>query len=1620
MSSTYEAGTRCWVQDDKEGWIGAEVKAKNVDGSKVEIELDLENGETVKIETTTDSIEKGDESNSTLPPLRNPPVLEATEDLTTLSYLNEPAILHAIKARYAQSNIYTYSGIVLIAANPFQRMDNLYTPDIIQAYADRKRGELEPHLFAIAEDAYRCMIRDQKNQTIIVSGESGAGKTVSAKYIMRYFATVEVPDQNSSISYNDSNAHSSHTEKLSKTEEQILATNPIMEAFGNAKTTRNDNSSRFGKYLEIIFNKDVDIIGAKIRTYLLERSRLVFQPAIERNYHIFYQLCAGATEEEREAFNLLPVSEYNYLNQGGDPVIEGVNDADEFNGTKKALTVIGINDVVQRNIFELLSALLLIGNIEIEATRNDASLSSDEPSLAKACKLLKIDPVLFAKWTIKKQITTRSEKIVSSLSKQQANVVRDSVAKYIYASLFDWLVMSINKGLCPAEVEEHMNSFIGVLDIYGFEHFKRNSFEQFCINYANEKLQQEFTSHVFKLEQDEYVQEEIKWDFIDFADNQPCISLIEAKLGILSLLDEEARLPAGSDDSWINKLYQNFDNDANKQFFKKPRFGKTSFIISHYAMDVAYEMDAFVEKNRDTVPEEHLENLMNSENQFLKIVIESALETAQAAAPPPSASKSRTITKKPTLGSIFKGSLIELMSTINSTNVHYIRCIKPNEEKEAWKFDSPMVLGQLRACGVLETIRISCAGFPTRWTYGEFASRYFMLIRSKEWTNDDDIKSICDKILGSSIDDADKYQLGKTKIFFRAGMLAHLEKLRTERLNECAIIIQKNVRKTIQQTKYLKIRQSIVAVQALIRAHLARAKIEDIKRSQAATIIQTNWRGYVARRDYNRIKQNILSLQSVIRGALIRKSIHEKRTNDAVLLIQRNWKGYIARKEYKSHLGKIILGQNCIRRFLAKKELQKLKVEAKSVDRYKEVQYKLENKVVQLTQTLTEKNQQNKKLLADIESYEAKIIQWQAKHKVLEDGHKELEGQLGSISDDHSKQLNSVELELAKVREEHSATLESFSLITEENSKLKADLEAKISELENTQSTIKSQEGSNQTLTVRINQLESQLDKLINNSSSISTSVFNGSPTKTGIRGTLGDSIAANPVTPKSESARGVKHRSFNEPVYLGSVTDTSPLHQQRSIHNDPTSSAAFTSIFGINGEMERLLEDDKFLTKEVIKSLIIDLEIPKFNSSEELHEKEVLFPAHIINLVTSEMWRLGFVKESEKFLGEVMQAIQNKVISYHGNDIINPGSFWISNVHEMLSFVVLAETNMVHNEVLLSEMGAFEFEQYGRLLALVKLDLENLEFNIYHTLMKELKKLLDKVIVPAVITTQSLPGFITSENTRFLTKMFNRESQAYTMDDVLSVFNKVHKAMTAYHLEPDFIRQPILELLKLVGVKAFNDLIMRRNFLSWKRGLQINYNITRIEEWCKVHNIAEGIIRLEHLMESAKLLQLKKATLEDIEIIYDICWILSPIQIQKLLQQYLVADYEDPINAEILEAVAQKVRNDKSNSPILLEATAMDDSGPFELIDTRVLTRLETFIPDEIKVPKIRKFVELSTLANSEGLDEEGMEEQFEQTENMFDTEEQMMANNFENSTYLNGEGEGAEAVEEEIIDGW
>ncbi|KAI3402956.2 MYO2 [Candida oxycetoniae] len=1523
MVALYDVGTRCWYPDDKLGWVGVSVKSNQVKDNKdkdkkkkylITFVSEFDENQLFTIETDDLS-----EDNELLPPLRNPPILEAAEDLTSLSYLNEPAVLQAIKLRYSQLQIYTYSGIVLIATNPFQRVDHLYSQDIVQAYAGSRRGELDPHLFAIAEDAYRCMKQDGANQTIIVSGESGAGKTVSAKYIMRYFASVEEDAQQA--------LGSEHRADMSDVEKQILATNPIMEAFGNAKTTRNDNSSRFGKYLEILFDKQVSIIGARIRTYLLERSRLVFQPATERNYHIFYQMLAGMDPSEKQELGLKSADDYKFTNQGGLTQIQGVDDAQEFQTTKDALSLIGLDESRQREIYKILAALLHIGNIDIASTKTDARLSSDEPNLVKACELLSIDANEFAKWCVKKKISTRSENIISNLNHSQALVARDSFAKYIYSALFDWLVDYANSDLCPSEVAAQVNSFIGVLDIYGFEHFEKNSFEQFCINYANEKLQQEFNQHVFKLEQEEYMREEIKWSFINFVDNQPCIDLIENRMGILALLDEESRLPAGKDESFIEKMYQNLNKPPTNKVFKKPRFGQTKFVVSHYALDVTYDMDGFIEKNRDTVGDGHLEVLKKSKNELLQDIlgiIDKNSITVEASKPP--ANGKMSTNKKPTLGSMFKNSLIELMKTIDSTNAHYIRCIKPNEEKQAWKFDALMVLSQLRACGVLETIRISCAGYPSRWTYVEFADRYHTLVPSADWikvmsgeVTQQSVLALCNQILTSIIDDKEKYQMGNSKIFFKAGMLAHFEKLRADKLYRSVVMIQKNMRKRFYRQKYLEIRKSHILLQSLIRGSEKRRQVREERERTAAIFLQTSIRGYLAREKYTRTLNSVITLQKSIRGLQARKNFQNLRLQNASITIQKSWRGYQERQNFQRIKRSIVVIQSAFRRQYAYRELKALKVEAKSVNKLKEVSYKLENKVIDLTQSLTSKIQDNKKLMEEIQSLRDLLSQQGQAQETLKSRELEFNNKYETTMLDHKQEVEDLNNELALIKSDYASAQAKIEQLSKEQIELKQEVQRTIEELNQAKDDLVKRDTIEVDLKTHIEQLKSQLAELNN---------------------------------PKIRNAskRHSSAMAWNSPNSIENHRPVSFI----AVSNDNNA-----NIDDINDELFKLLRDSRQLHREIVEGLLKGLKIPQAGVAADLTRKEVLFPSRIIIIILSDMWRLGLTKESEDFLGEVLSSIQNLVTVLKDDDIIPHGAFWLSNTHELYSFVSYAERTIIANDTLSNEMSEDEFNEYLKLVAVVKEDFESLSYNIYNMWMKKMEKDLEKKAVSAVVMSQSLPGFMAPESSPFLSKVFSANPN-YKMDDILSTFNMLYWSMKSYYLEKEVIVSVITEMLRFIDALCFNDLIMRRNFLSWKRGLQLNYNVTRLEEWCKSHDIEEGSICLIHLLQAAKLLQLRKNTPEDIDIIYEICYALNPAQIHKIIGAYSSAEYETPVAPSVMEIVADRTKGSSNDDLFLTMSTDGHFEDPFRMIELRPFSRVEAYVPAWLNLPVIRRIVEL------------------------------------------------------------
>lgn len=819
----YKEGVNVWIEHDEEGYASATVKS--VDDE--DIHLIVKGGKKIKKPFYN---KKTGEMNE-LPPIVNHHMQWLLEDMTRLDYLHEPAILQVIQTRFESDMIYTYSGMVLVCVNPFKTMD-IYSEDCMNEYRGRTLGELEPHLFGVAEEAYQSLRTMSQSQSIVVSGESGAGKTMSAKFVLKYLSHV---------------AGSGNSE--SSIDKRLFATNPILEAIGNAKTTRNDNSSRFGKFMQILLTKDYQISGANIRTYLLEKSRVVSHAKEERNYHIFYQLLAGASAHLKLSLKLnekTPAS-FRYTSQGV-PTSKGMDDAQEFNDVVKGILTLGIEKDIVENMWKIISAILHLGDIKT----NEGGIENDS-MLQIASSLIGCESAELGKWLSNRKITVGKDSIVKPLAPKDQVFMIDGCAKDLYARVFNWIIIKINEKV--GNQESINNPFIGILDIYGFESFVTNSFEQFCINYANEKLQEHFNTSIFKHEQQDYIKEGIGWSFIGFQDNTPCLNMIESKTGIVALLSEECVMAGGSDKNFHEKVVKMY---ISHDFFEVPRKAGTQplFVIKHYAENVTYDCRGWLEKNKDETPLDIALTLAAGSNPLMAMLFPPAEDDSNAVNTPKSASKGTR--RSPTVISQFKSSLAELMTSLRQTNTHYIRCIKPNEEKVELKLTRKMVLEQIRACGILSTIKVSMAGFPGKILYTDFAERYWTL-HSQAYDQfikkgGNDLKGFCEAAVKKYIEDPVQFQFGKTKLFLRAGNQAYFEVKRKELQSVFALRLQAFSRQIIARTRVEKRRKAVLTVQKICRTTLAKnranllRKERDIRiRKKAAIRIQNICRGFLAK-----------------------------------------------------------------------------------------------------------------------------------------------------------------------------------------------------------------------------------------------------------------------------------------------------------------------------------------------------------------------------------------------------------------------------------------------------------------------------------------------------------------------------------------------------------------------------------------------------------------------------------------------------------------------------------------------------------------------------------------------------------------------------------------------------
>ncbi|XP_030206522.1 myosin-10 isoform X1 [Gadus morhua] len=814
-----------WIPSERHGFEAAGIREER--GDEVVVEL-AENGK--KAVVNKDDIQK-----------MNPPKFSKVEDMAELTCLNEASVLHNLKDRYYSGLIYTYSGLFCVVINPYKNLP-IYSENIIEMYRGKKRHEMPPHIYAISESAYRCMLQDREDQSILCTGESGAGKTENTKKVIQYLAHVASshkgrkehnvpPESPKPVKPQEQNPVSGPL-FYGELERQLLQANPILESFGNGKTVKNDNSSRFGKFIRINFDVTGYIVGANIETYLLEKSRAIRQAKDERTFHVFYQLLAGAGEHLKSDLLLDGFSSYRFLSNGN-LTIPGQQDKDNFQETMDAMNIMSFSHEEILSMLKVVSSVLQFGNIIFKKERNSDQASMPENTAAqKLCHLLGLNVMEFTRAILSPRIKVGRDYVQKAQTKEQADFAVEALAKATYERLFRWLVHRINKAL--DRTKRQGASFIGILDIAGFEIFQLNSFEQLCINYTNEKLQQLFNHTMFVLEQEEYQREGIEWSFIDFGlDLQPCIDLIERPAnppGVLALLDEECWFPKATDKSFVDKLTQ---EQGTHTKFQKPRQlkDKADFCIIHYAGKVDYKADEWLMKNMDPLNDNVATLLHQSTDKFVTELwkdVDRIVGLDQVAGMGDTAFGATYKTKKGmfrTVGQLYKESLTKLMATLRNTNPNFVRCIIPNHEKKAGKLEPHLVLDQLRCNGVLEGIRICRQGFPNRIVFQEFRQRYEILTPNAIPKGFMDGKQACERMIRALELDPNLFRIGQSKIFFRTGVLAHLEEERDLKITDIIITFQSVCRGYLARKAFFKKQQQLSALKVLQRNCAAYLKL---------------------------------------------------------------------------------------------------------------------------------------------------------------------------------------------------------------------------------------------------------------------------------------------------------------------------------------------------------------------------------------------------------------------------------------------------------------------------------------------------------------------------------------------------------------------------------------------------------------------------------------------------------------------------------------------------------------------------------------------------------------------------------------------------------------------------
>ncbi|OCU01247.1 hypothetical protein XELAEV_18007037mg [Xenopus laevis] len=945
-----------YVPDDKEEFVKATVVSR--EGEKITAET--EHGKSVVVKDTQVM-------------QQNPPKFDKIEDMAMLTFLHEPAVLYNLKERYAAWMIYTYSGLFCVTVNPYKWLP-VYNAEVVAAYRGKKRAEAPPHIFSISDNAYQYMLTDRENQSILITGESGAGKTVNTKRVIQYFAYI------ASVGDRKKDTNSSGKGTL---EDQIIQANPALEAFGNAKTVRNDNSSRFGKFIRIHFGATGKLASADIETYLLEKSRVIFQLKSERDYHIFYQILSNKKPELLEMLLLTNNPyDYSYISQG-ETTVTSIDDTEELMATDSAFDVLGFTQDEKNSIYKLTGAIMHYGNMRFKQKQREEQAEPDGTEEAdKSAYLMGLNSADLLKGLCHPRVKVGNEYVTRGQTVEQVNYATGALAKSVYEKMFLWMVVRINVTL---ETKQPRQYFIGVLDIAGFEIFDFNSFEQLCINFTNEKLQQFFNHHMFVLEQEEYKKEGIEWVFIDFGmDLQACIDLIEKPMGIMSILEEECMFPKASDVTFKAKLY---DNHLGKSpNFQKPRNIKgkpeAHFALVHYAGTVDYNILNWLTKNKDPLNETVVGLYQKSS---LKLLANLFANYAGADSADPSTKKG---TKKKgstfqTVSALHRENLNKLMTNLRSTHPHFVRCIIPNETKAPGVMDNRLVMHQLRCNGVLEGIRICRKGFPNRILYGDFRQRYRILnpaaIPDGQFI---DSRKGAEKLLASLEIDHTQYKFGHTKVFFKAGLLGQLEEMRDERLSRIITRIQAQSRGVLSRIEFKKM----------------------VERRDALLVIQWNIRAFMGVKNWPWMKL-YFKIKPLLKSAETEKEMQNMK-EEFLRLKEALEKSEARRKELEEKMVSLLQEKNDL-------QLQVQAEQDNLSDAEERCEQLIKNKI-----NLEAKLKEQTERLEDEEEMNAELT---AKKRKLEDECSELK-----------KDIDDLELTLAKVEKEKHATENKVKNMTEE------------------------------------------------------------------------------------------------------------------------------------------------------------------------------------------------------------------------------------------------------------------------------------------------------------------------------------------------------------------------------------------------------------------------------------------------------------------------------------------------------------------------------------------------------------------------------------------------------------